>query len=107
MALARSHPSKAADRVAGLYMIEVSTGEVTLVADQPDAGITYCGSSSWSNDGKRILFDAMRPEVVHQAHMKSIELIAGELKVTDVGVGNCPTFSPGGDRIAFLLNYGG
>src|ERR1017187_7907802 len=66
MALARSHPSKAADRVAGLYMIEVSTGEVTLVADQPDAGITYCGSSSWLNDGKRILFDAMRPEVVQQ-----------------------------------------
>ena len=102
-----AEPSKAADRVAGLYMIEVSTGEVTLIADQPDAGITYCGSAAWSNDGKRIVFDAMRPELVHQAHMKLIEVVAGELKMTDLGVGNCPTFSPRGDRIAFLLNHGG
>jgi Tol biopolymer transport system component len=100
-------PSRATDRVAGLYMIEVSTGQVTLIADQPDAGVTYCGSSSWSNDGKRILFDAMRPEVVHRAHLKSIEVFEGKLKLTDLGVGNCPTFSPAGDRIAFLLNNGG
>ncbi len=100
-------PSRAADRVAGLYMIEVSTGEVTLIADQPDAGITYCGSPSWSNDGKRILFDAMRPENVHRAHIKSIEVFEGKLKMTDLGVGNCPSFSPAGDQVAFLLNYGG
>ncbi len=102
-----AQPSKAADRVAGLYMIEVRTGEVTLIADEPDAGVTYCGSSSWSNDGKRIVFDAMRPEVVHRAQMKSIELVRGEPKMTDLGVGNCPTFSPAGDRIAFLLIFGG
>ncbi len=100
-------PSKMADRVAGLYMIEVNTGQVTLVADQPDADTRYCGSASWSNDGKRILFDAMRPDAVQRAHMKSIEVFEGQLKMTDLGVGNCPTFSPVGDRIGFLLNYGG
>jgi hypothetical protein len=102
-----AQPSKAADRVAGLYMIEVSTGLVTLIADQQDASTKFCGSPSWSNDGRRILFDAMRPDEVQRAHMKAIELIAGQLTVTDLGVGNCPTFSPAGDEIAFLLNYGG
>jgi Tol biopolymer transport system component len=100
-------PSKAADRIAGLYMIELSTGEVTLVADQPDAGTTFCGSPAWSYDGKRLLFDAMRPGEVHRAHIKAIEVIAGQLTVTDLGVGNCPTASPAGDRIAFWLNPGG
>ena len=49
-----AQPSKAADRVAGLYMIDVSTGEVTLVADA-DTRNTFCGSPTWSSDGKRIL----------------------------------------------------
>ena len=100
-------PSKAADRVAGLYMIDVSTGEVTLVADQPNDGVTFCGSPAWSNDGKRILFDAMRTTEVQLSRLKSIELIGGQLRLTDLGVGNCPTFSPAGDRIAFWLNPGG
>jgi Tol biopolymer transport system component len=102
-----AEPSKAADRVAGLYMIEVATGLVTLIADQPDPGNTFCGSPTWSSDGKRILFDAMRTEEVQRAKLKSIEVLAGKLTVTDLGVGNCPTSSPGSDRIAFLLNSGG
>jgi Tol biopolymer transport system component len=99
-------PSKAADRVAGLYMIEVATGLVTLIADQPEADLTNCGSPGWSNDGKRILFDASRPDVVQRALLKTIQLVDGRLTVTDLGVGNCPTFSPGNDQIAFLLNPG-
>jgi len=102
-----AQPSKAADRVAGLYMVEVSTGEVTLIADPPDASITFCGSPSWSNDGKRILFDAMRTTEVQLSHLKAIELVGGKLTMRDLGVGNCPTSSPDGDRIAFLLNHGG
>ena len=61
-----AQPSKAADLVAGLYMIEVATGLVTLIADQPEADLTNCGSPEWSNDGKRILFDASRPDVVRK-----------------------------------------
>ncbi len=100
-------PSKAADRVAGLYMIDVvGTGEVTLIADETNARITHCGSPAWSNDGKRILFDAMRPGEVQLARIKTIELFEGQLMMTDLGVGNCPTFSPAGDQIAFFLNPG-
>jgi Tol biopolymer transport system component len=100
-------PSKVANRIAGLYMIDVSTGEVTLVADEPDPGTNFCGSPAWSYDGKRVLFDAMGREGVGRAHVKAIELIGGKLTVTDLGVGNCPTSSPAGDRIAFWLNPGG
>ena len=102
-----AQPSKASDRVAGLYMIEIATGEVTLIADAPDPGTTFCGSATWSLDGKRILFDTMRPEKVALAHMKALELLGGSLTTTDLGVGNCPTASPAGDQIAFLLNSGG
>ncbi len=105
-----AEPSKAADRVAGLYMIEVATWSWpgTLIADRlSDPGNTFCGSPTWSNDGKRIVFDAMRTEEVQRAKLKSIEVLAGKLTVTDLGVGNCPTSSPGSDRIAFLLNSGG
>jgi Tol biopolymer transport system component len=102
-----AEPSKAADRVAGLYLIEIATGEVTLVADQTDPRVTFCGSPAWSNDGKRILFDAMRTTEVQLARIKAIEVVAGKLTQTDLGVGNCPTASPTGDRVAFLLNSGG
>ena len=36
--------------------------------------------------------------------MKAIELVDGRLAITDLGLGNCPTLSPAGDRIAFLNN---
>jgi hypothetical protein len=100
-------PSKLAGRVAGLYMIEVDTGAVTLIADEVDPGVTHSGSPAWSSDGTRIIFDAGRPQQVEKAHIKMIELSAGELKMTDLGVGNCPTFSPEGDQITFFLNPGG
>ena len=102
-----AQPSKAADRLAGLYMIEVATGQVTLIADGPEAGTTFCGSAAWSPDGKRIYFDAMRPDEVQRAHLKAIELVLAKLAIKDLGVGNCPSPSPDGERIAFLLNYGG
>ena len=39
--------------------------------------------------------------------LQSIELVEGRLSVTDLGAGNCPTFSPADDRIAFLSNAEG
>jgi hypothetical protein len=102
-----ARPSKSPERIAGLYLVEVKTGEVTLIADDPQPGPTFCGSAAWSNDGKRILFDAMDTKKVALAHMKVIEQFEGQLTVTDLGVGNCPVFSPSGDQIAFLLNHGG
>jgi hypothetical protein len=39
--------------------------------------------------------------------LKSIDLVEGRPIVTDLGTGNCPTFSPADDRIAFLSNADG
>ena len=47
------------------------------------------------------------PERCTGRDIKAIEVIDGKLTVRDLGVGNCPTSSPAGDRIAFWLNSGG
>src|SRR5262249_34893704 len=39
--------------------------------------------------------------------LKAIEPGEGGLSLTDLGTGNCPTFSPADDRIAFLSNADG
>ncbi len=96
-------PTTAAGRL-GLYMIDVESGEVTLIADQPDPGLVRCGSVEWSHDGKRIIFDVMPMNQVPSTHLKVIELAHGRLEINDLGLGNCPTFSPTDDRIAFLNN---
>ena len=97
--------STGADRV-GLYMIDVTNGEVVLVADRPHPGLTQCGSPAWSNDGRRIVYDATPGTQFNLSHLEAIGLAAGRPAVTDLGAGNCPTFSPTDDRIAFLLNPG-
>jgi hypothetical protein len=98
-----ARPSMAPDRLA-LHLIDVETGEVTLIADQPDAGLVRMGSPSWSLDGHRIIFDAMPMNRVAEAHLKVIQLQHDRVTLDDLGPGNCPTFSPDDSRIAFLLN---
>jgi Tol biopolymer transport system component len=99
-------PKAAPDRF-GLYMMDVTNGEVTLIADQPAPGLTHCGSPVWSHDGRRILFDATPGTEWSLTRLKSIDPGEGRPTVTDLGTGNCPTFSPADDRIFFLSNAGG
>ena len=100
-------PSAAKDRLA-IYMLNIATGEVLLVADEPDPGFTYCGSHEWSVDGKRILFDATPApgNRFSESRIKSLELNGGKLTLTDLGPGNCPTGTPEGSALVFLLNPG-
>jgi hypothetical protein len=99
-----AQPSKGADRL-GLYLMDVTKAEVTLIADEPDPGLSQCGSPAWSNDGK-IFFDATPGTQWNLTRLKVIDLVDGRLKVTDLGPGNCPSPSPSGDRVVFLLNPG-
>ena len=98
-----ARPSADADRLA-LHLIDVETGEVTLIADEPDEGLVRIGSTSWSHDGRRILFDAMPMNQPAAAHLKFIEREGDRVAINDLGPGNCPTFSPDDGRIAFLSN---
>jgi hypothetical protein len=90
-----------------IAMIEVATGEVTLVADEPAPGLVRCGSPAWSHDGRRILFDATPGSQFRLSRLQSIDPGQERVGVTDFGPGNCPTFSPADDRIAFLSNADG
>ena len=74
-----------------MYLIDVPSGEVTLIADQPDPGLTQCGSPMWSNDGRRILYDATPGTQFSLTRLKAIDLVDGRLAVTDLGPGNCPS----------------
>jgi hypothetical protein len=100
-------PPKPAGLRFGLHLMDLNSGETTLIADQPAPGLTYCGTPAWSHDGRRILFDATPGTQWVVTRLKSIELLEGRLSVTDLGAGNCPTFSPADDRIAFLSNVEG
>jgi dipeptidyl aminopeptidase/acylaminoacyl peptidase len=99
-------PKPAPDRV-GLYLMDVTNGSVTLIADQPAPGLTHCGSSAWSHDGRRILFDATPGTQWGLSRLQAIDLGEGRLTVTDLGAGDCPTFSRDDDRVAFLSNADG
>jgi Tol biopolymer transport system component len=99
-------PKESPDRV-GLYLMDLTNGDATLLADQPVPGLTHCGSATWSHDGRRILFDATPGTQWSLTRLKSIDLRAERPNVTDLGTGNCPTFSPTDDRIAFLSNADG
>jgi hypothetical protein len=102
----RRHPAKPSsspDRL-GLHLIDLGTREVTLIADEPDPGLVRIGSTSWSHDGRRILFDAMPMNQVPSTRLKCIELDGGHLTLKDLGQGNCPSYSPEDGRIVFLLN---
>lgn len=95
----------AGERLA-LYVIDVITGEVTLVADEPNRGFTYCGSPSWSNDGQRIVFDATPGTVWHKTRLQMIDVTGTRAGLRSLGPGNCPTLSPDGKHIAFRLRAG-
>jgi Tol biopolymer transport system component len=87
-----------------LYLMDLAKGDVTMIADEPDPGADSCGSPRWSHDGRRILFDVMPEGSFHLLHIKAIELGDDSPKMTDLGPGARPTFSPDDTRIAFLLH---
>lgn len=102
----RSHPAQTSKGVyrRALFLMDLQSGDVTMIADEPDPGADSCGSPRWSYDGRRILFDAMPNQQFHLLHIKAIEVGADSPRMTDLGPGARPTFSPENARIAFLLH---
>ena len=94
-------------RQVGLFLIDANGGEAMLIANEPDRWLIQCASPTWSRDGKSILFDATPGTADFTlSRLKSLNLNEGRLELRDLGSGNCPSFSPSDDRIAFLLNPG-
>ena len=73
-----------------LYVLDVESGVVTLMADRPTKDLNYCGSPSWSRNGKQILFDASPGQSFGETHLKMIDVQRGKLRLTDLGAGRGP-----------------
>ena len=90
-----------------VFLMDLASGVATPIVDEPVAGQFYCGSACWSGDGRRILFDSTPQTDWHLSHLWSLDLDNPPSKARDLGLGNCPSLSPDGRRIAFLSNAGG
>lgn len=90
----------------GLFLIDVLAGDVTLIVAAADAERTYCGSPCWSNDGRRILFDASPGRKFDKTRLQMLEVADQGVGLSSSGFGNCPTISPDGKHVAYLLNPG-
>jgi RNA polymerase sigma factor (sigma-70 family) len=122
--LGNGHTSRAVDRFAEVlkryprrrgsmegggcqvYMMDLVDGGITLIADEPGAGRSYCGAPRWSHDGSRIVFDATPGTDWVRSRLMSVEVRDGRPTFTDLGPGDSPTFSPDDKTIAFALNSG-
>src|SRR5262249_28886961 len=89
-----------------LYMMDLPTREPTLIADEPDPGLDYCNTPSWSHGGSRIIFQSRSWTGRGGTRIKVIEVRDGRPTLTDLGAGHCPSFSRDDQRIAFVLNPG-
>jgi hypothetical protein len=104
---APAKPTLAEGRV-GLYLIDSSGGDATLIASEPERWLVQCGSASWSRDGRQIAFDVTPGNSdFSQSRIKVLNLNESRVELKDLGPGNCPSFSPTGEQIVFLLNPGG
>jgi RNA polymerase sigma factor (sigma-70 family) len=100
-----ARPSSAPER-SGLYVLDVDRGDVTLIAGEPAIGLTHCGSACWSGDGIQIVFDATPKAEWNLTQIHSVSLTDDHLERLALGPGNCPSTSPDGRQIAFILNSG-
>jgi Tol biopolymer transport system component len=90
----------------GLYLMDLDNGDATLIASDVDEQRAYCGSPSWSKDGRRILFDGSPGQEFNQTRLQMFHVTHEGVGLHSFGFGNCPTLAPDGSRVAFLLNAG-
>ena len=105
----KRHPARrrGAGKRLQLYMMDLAEGGTTLLADEPDLGLDYCNTPSWSHDGTR---NRLPGPVVGRAGRVAPQGDRGPRGMPDpdgpLGPGHCPTFSRDDRRIAFVLNPG-
>lgn len=102
----KQHPARphAGEGALGLHLMDVQEAEVTLIAAAIDDERAYCGSPCWSSDGRHILFDASPGQQWSRTRLQMLEGTDTGVTLSGLGPGNCPTLSPDGNHIAYLLN---
>ena len=88
-----------------LYVMNLATGETTLVAHDPDPRLSIA-APDWSPDGKQIVFEILEGRNWRRSQIASLNITAPNVKFRRLGRGHSPSFSPQGKRIAFLIGPG-
>jgi len=103
----RPAPLPPAKDELGLYLMDLDKGHAILIAGAVDTERGYCGSPSWSPDGRRIYFDTS-PGFgrFSETRLQMYELTERGVTLTSPGLGSCPTASPDGKKLAYRLNPG-
>jgi Tol biopolymer transport system component len=102
----RTYPARpsAAEVQANLYLVDAKGGTPTLIASEPEPWLSVCEAPCWSHAGDQIIFHARTGVTTNSiSRVKGLDLGDGRLRIKDLGSGACPAFSPGDDRIIFLL----
>ena len=108
-ALKRGSPPPPLTPGAGqrLYMRDLVEGRTTLIVDPASLGVPVAENSDWSRDGRRIVLQIQpRKNDWTQSQLVLIESRKGRSEFRQLGAGCCPSFSPDGQTIAFLLLAG-
>ena len=104
----KRHPARLSrDRGFGYqtYMMDLVSGGMTLIVDEPLPDQNCSGTPRWSHDGRRIVFDTTGNNWP-VGRLMSIEEQDGRPVFAELGPGDAPSFSPDDRRIAFLLHPG-
>lgn len=99
-------PAGAAERLTIFDVDQEQQNKVTLVADPLTAEFSYCGSPSRTKDGQKLYFDATPGMAFGKSRIHLVHTVDGQLRLADLGPGNCPSASPDGQQLVFLLNPG-
>jgi len=84
---------------SGARILDLKTGEITPLPKIPE----HASSFSWSPDGQRISFDApIAPEIELGRAVYVLNIQAGT--ATKIAEGMAPSWSPSGERIAYIGN---
>jgi RNA polymerase sigma factor (sigma-70 family) len=92
----KRHPGQLGEDVGWgyqLYMMDLVDGSRTLIVDEPTPGIYRSGPATWSQDGRRIVFETIGSDWP-RGQLMAIDVRDDKPTFTQLGDGNAPALAP-------------